>query len=216
MKTTRTKLDVNVDDVDDQSENDDACQSVSPIRPTTFMSGFAQFANTPSRKKRKDYAQLVSTTNIIDLEHRQGFGSNTRVAFMNAMQGVAMEVPSVQRGTTFGTTRSHVILGDGSGSNFVSWTPQTSCMAEPTAIFHPSWNITYETSVMDSTYSSDFISNVISNVFPQVTFHTYHDLHDTDCNAHTQNNAHSNARKAHIHNANGNDRTHDGVTSLNS
>lgn len=51
-----TKLDVNEDDVDDQSDNDNACQYVSPIRQTTFMPGFAQFAITPSRKKRKDYA----------------------------------------------------------------------------------------------------------------------------------------------------------------
>ncbi|CAH1414625.1 unnamed protein product [Lactuca virosa] len=38
-------------------------------------------------------------------------------------------------------------------------------MADPTGIFHPSWNITCEIDVFDSTYSSDFISNV----FPQVT-----------------------------------------------
>ena len=165
MKTTRAKLDVNEDNVDDQSDNDDACQSVSLVRHTTFMSCFAQFANTPSRKKRKDYVELVSTTNFTDMEHRQGSYGKSRVAFMNAMQGVAMEVPSVQSGPTFGTTSSPVILGDGWGSNFGSWTPRTSCMADPTGIFHPSWNITCENDVLDPTYKSEFKSNV----FPQVT-----------------------------------------------
>ncbi|CAH1445581.1 unnamed protein product [Lactuca virosa] len=129
------------------------------------MSGFSQFANTPSRKKRKDYAQLVSTTNVTDVVYRQGSGGKIRVAFMNVMQGVAMKVPSVQSGTNFGTTSSPGILGDGSGFNFGSWTPQTSCMVDPTGIFHLYWNITCETDVLDSTCNSDFISNV----FPQVT-----------------------------------------------
>ena len=70
---------------------------------------------------------------------------------MNSMQGVAMEVPFVQSGATFGTKSSPIILGDGSGSNFRLWTPQKSHMVVPTDIFHPSWNITCETDVLEST-----------------------------------------------------------------
>ncbi|CAH1421160.1 unnamed protein product [Lactuca virosa] len=136
MKTTRGNLDVNEYDADEKSDKDEACQFVSHVRHITFMS-----------------------------EHCQDFGGKSRVAFMNVMQGVAMELPSTQSGTNFDTTSSPAILGDGSDSNFGTWTPQTSCMADPTCIFCPSWNITCETDVLESTYSSDFISNA----FPQVT-----------------------------------------------
>lgn len=164
MKTTRAILHVNEDDTNYQSDNDNTCQSVSLVsKPLLCQALPSLLIHHPERREKT--AQLVSTTNITDAKHRQGSGGKSRVDFMNAMQGVAMEVPSIQSGPTFGTTSSPVILGDGWGSNFGSWTPRTSCMADPTGIFHPSWNITCENDVLDPTYKSEFKSNV----FPQVT-----------------------------------------------
>ncbi|CAH1427955.1 unnamed protein product [Lactuca virosa] len=118
------------------------CELEVDVVYPNFYQGFAQFANTRSIKKRKDYAQLVSTTNITVVEHRQGSSGKSRVVFYEC----------------------HARSSHG-GSIFGSLTPQTSSMADPTGIFHPSWNITCETDVLDSTNSSDFISTV----FPQVT-----------------------------------------------
>ncbi|KAL4580283.1 hypothetical protein LXL04_016470 [Taraxacum kok-saghyz] len=148
----------------------------SPTASHVSLSGRDQ-----SKRKQGDFATLLSRTETsAGGEAHLGSGSKNRDMFRHAMQGVGVPmaafgvasrpvmmggVSSSYTGTTLGSISAPTLLGFPPAQTS-SWTSLTPCPAYKTSdIFCPSWGITEDANVLDSSYGVDFVSHV----FPPAT-----------------------------------------------